>query len=249
MIRFFVAPQDVGADSIKLNSEDFEHIRSLRLAPDELFIVCDGENNDYTCSLGERNERFVVRIVEQKKVLNEPLITSTIYAAYSKGDRLDYTVQKAVELGVYNVILYESKRCVSVPNNIPKRIERLQRIAKEAAKQCGRGIIPKVTDIGKLNDAVVDSIGQSDLTLFCYEDEEKQHIKDLLEFHFSQENKDNKIMSVSIITGPEGGFEPSEAELAKSKGTHIVSLGKRVLRSETAPIVALTALMYHTDNL
>ncbi|MDR2590774.1 MAG: 16S rRNA (uracil(1498)-N(3))-methyltransferase [Oscillospiraceae bacterium] len=249
MVRFFVTPQDVYTDSIKLNKEDFDHIRSLRLSPDEFFIVCDGNNNDYTCTLDKRDGSFIVRIIRHNEVISEPTIITTIYAAYTKGDRLDYTVQKAVELGVYNVILYESKRCISIPNNIQKKIERLQRIAKEAAKQCGRGIIPKISDIGKLDDAIIDSIGQSDITFFCYEDEDKMHIKEQLEHHFSKEQDNNSIVSVSIITGPEGGFEPYETKLAKSKGANVVSLGKRVLRSETAPIVALTALMYHTDNL
>jgi len=171
--------------------------------------------------------------------------------AYSKGDRLDYAVQKVVELGAHEIVLYRSKRCVAVPNNIPKKNERLQKIALETAKLCHRGIIPKVSSAGDFDIMLGLAADRADLALFCYESEEDLHLKSVLEDYFPPNLavKATDVKTVSIITGPEGGFEPVEVELAKSKNFHIISLGRRILRSETAPVVALTAVMYQTLNL
>jgi len=251
MIRFFADPQDISAKSIRLNEEDSKHIRSLRLRPDEQIIVCDCSGYDYVCKLGERNDGTYVEIIKKHKSAGEPTVRCRVCIAYSKGDRLDFAVQKSVELGVHEIILFESERCVAVPNNIPKKIARLQRIALETAKQSGRGIIPAVSSGGNFKEMLDEAVNISALSVLFYECEDQLHIKDVFEQHFlpasRQNNKDAK--PISLITGPEGGFEPHEAELAKSKGIKTVSLGSRILRSETAPIAALTAIMYRTGNL
>jgi len=251
MIRFFTAPEDISKNSIQLSSEDSEHIRSLRLRPDELFVVCDGNGNDYVCRLGKRNDGTSAEITDRYPSLGEPSIACKLYMAYSKGERLDYAVQKAVELGAYEIILFESERCIAVPRDIPKKIARLQRISLETAKQCGRGIIPKVTSGGSFETAISEAVKISALSLFFYECEDNNFIKTVLEQHFSplRLHEEYAINTVSIITGPEGGFEPDEARFARSKGACTVSLGSRVLRSETAPVIALAALMYHTGNM
>jgi 16S rRNA (uracil1498-N3)-methyltransferase len=175
--------------------------------------------------------------------------------AYSKGDRLDFAVQKSVELGVHEIILFESERCVAVPKDIPKKISRLQRIALETAKLCNRGIVPEVISGGNLSTVItkvsVESAQASNLALFFYECENRLSIKDILEQKLLPpfKGEDCETKSVSIITGPEGGFEPHEAELAISKGISTISLGTRILRSETAPVIALATIMYHTGNL
>jgi len=188
-----------------------------------------------------------------------------MFIAYAKGDRLDYAVQKSVELGAFEIILFESERCVAVPRDIPKKTMRLQRIALETAKQCGRGFVPVVSSGGGFSSIIEAATDHSFLSLLCYEDEDVLHIREVLESFFpatgeqneqlkqhfpaSDEQNVHKSKPVSIITGPEGGFESSEVGLAKSRGIRIVSLGPRVLRSETAPVVALSAVMYHTGNL
>jgi len=251
MIRFFAAPHDVTANNIKLSAEDSEHIRVLRLRPDELFSVCDGNGTDYICRLSLNKKEVIADIVDKFQSLGEPSVKCRVFIAYSKGDRLDYAVQKSVELGAFEIILFESGRCVAVPRDIPKKTARLQRIALETAKQSNRGIIPKVTSAGKFDKMIEEATRHSALTLMCYECEDDMHIKPVLEQHFSdfhgQKDQNNK--PVSVITGPEGGFEPNEVVLAQSKGIRIVSLGPRILRSETAPVVALAALMFHTGNL
>jgi len=240
MFRLFTEPQNISAGTVRLSADDSEHIRSLRLRPDEMFIICDGNGMDYICILGRRNHFSVAEIKEKRRSTGEPAVKCRVFIAYSKGDRLDFAVQKSVELGAFEIILFESERCIAVPHDIPKKITRLQRIALETAKQCNRGIIPSVSSCGKLDDVINEVSTNSGLSLFFYEDEEKVHLKSVLEQY------DTGV--VSIITGPEGGFETHEAELARTENIHIVSLGPRILRSETAPVVALAAIMYHTGN-
>lgn len=250
-MRFFVNPHDITDDTIRLSTEDSNHIRSLRLRPDELFIVCDSDGNDYVCRLGTREDSTIAEITERRQSLGEPSVACTVFIAYAKGERLDYAAQKSVELGARAIVLYKSKRCIVVPSNVDKKIKRLQRIALETAKQCGRGIVPVVSSVGEFDAAVNAAVSHADLSLLCYEDERKIHLKEILQRYFpplrEQEVYEHK--KVSVITGPEGGFEPDEAELALSKNAQIVSLGPRVLRSETAPVVALSAIMFHTGNL
>jgi len=251
LMRFFVESKEITEDTIVLSAEDSKHIRSLRLRPDEIFVVCDSAGIDYICRLGAREDSTVAKIIERRRSIGEPTIACTVYIAYAKGERLDYAVQKSVELGAHEIVLYKAKRCVAVPNNIPKKIERLQKIALETAKQCDRGIVPKVADGGEFETILSAAAKNSDLSLLCYESEKKLHLKEVLDRHLSPpyENEANDVKSIAIITGPEGGFESSEVELTQSKGIQIVSLGPRILRSETAPVVALTAIMYHTENL
>jgi len=251
MVRFFAEQQNISAASIKMSADDSKHIRTLRLRPDETFIVCDGAGSDYICKLAERSDGSYAEIVEKQKSRGEPSVICKVFIAFSKGDRLDYAVQKSVELGANEIVLYESDRCVAVPKDIPKKIERLQRIALETAKQSGRGIIPRVSPGGHFSTMLDEAINGSALSILFYECEDRLNIKDALLQQFSPENRqpDHEMRHISLITGPEGGFEPHEVESAKSRGADIVSLGSRILRSETAPVVALAAIMYQTGNL
>jgi len=239
--RFFALVDNIiDGDFIRLGAEDFSHIRALRLRPSELFIVCDGEGTDYICRLGERGEDVAV-IVETRRTLGEPDVDCGVYLAYAKGDRLDFAVQKSVELGAREIILFPSERCIAVPGDASKKAARFQRISLEAAKQCGRGRVPNVLTANSFEDAV-NKAGRAKLPLFCYEDEKKHSLKSVLESY------NGKFETVSIFTGPEGGFSPQEAKLAADSGMISVTLGARILRCETAPIAALTALMYHSNN-
>ena len=265
MVRFFAELNDISGDTIRLGPDETAHIRSLRLRPDELFIVCDGAGTDCVCRLGTtaasgtgsgdttsgdtgrsangRGESSFAVILESHPSRGEPSVACTVYLALTKGDRLDYAVQKSIELGAYNFVLFPSGRCVCDPSDISKKVTRLQRIALETAKQCGRGRVPSVSAQTSFRAAVNAASGAGDgLSLFLYEDEKNLHIKQALEQHYIGG-------PVSIMTGPEGGFEPHEVELAASAGMLRVSLGPRILRCETAPAAALAALMFFTDNL
>jgi len=165
-------------------------------------------------------------------------------------------VQKSVELGAFEIVLFPSERCVSVPGDISKKTARLRRISLETAKQCGRGRVPEVTAAGSFGSAVLKAAA-ADLPLFFYECEENRRLKGVLDakqgngpFISRCDTIDPfPCFTVSIVTGPEGGFEPCEAEYAQSAGMLNVSLGPRILRCETAPVAALAAIMFHTGNL
>jgi len=251
LIRFFTHPEKIIGNKIRLSEEDRRHIRSLRLRPQEDFVVCDGDGTDYICKLSAGKAQGVADIVRQEKTQGEPTIHPAIYLAYAKCKRLDYAVQKAVELGAKSIVIFKSKRSLA-PDNLEKKMERLNKIAHEAAKQSGRGIIPTVENCGKYEEAIDSAINKSSLAILLFENENTLHLRKVLEQHFPKLDSTNasaREKIVSIMSGPEGGFEDSEIDMARVKGANVVSLGKRILRSETAPIAALSALMYHTDNL
>jgi len=265
MVRFFAARSDISGGTIKLSAEDAAHIRSLRLSPSEFFVVCDGEGMDYVCRLSGAGERAVAEIVETRPSSGEPTVKCSVYIALMKGDRLDYAVQKSVELGAHEIVLFPSERCISLPGDMSKKTARLQRISLETAKQCGRGRVPGVT-AGDTFETAVGKAARADVPLFFYECEENLHLKQAL-CDAERRNAECRMQnaeseperrtplstlhsppSFSLMTGPEGGFEPHEAELARSAGMLSVTLGSRIMRCETAPVAALAAIMFQTEN-
>ncbi len=165
----------------------------------------------------------------------------TVLCGLPKGDKTDYIIQKCVEAGAAEILFFHAKRCIAKPDLPEKKLERWQRISEEAAKQSGRGIIPQVGWCGEFADALNEA-AHRELGLFMYETGEREKLDEVLGAH-----KDVK--SVAIVTGPEGGFEEFEAQLARICGLHVCSMGERILRCETAPVVALTATMFATGNL
>jgi len=232
MHRFFTDPSNIHGDTIRLSEEDFAHIRVLRLRPDELFTVCDGAGADYICRLCDRDQAGIAEIVERQTSRGESAIKCHVFLAFSKS--LDFAVQKSVELGAHSITIFPSDR--SPPGAI--KTARLQKIALEAAKQSGRGIVPAVTAEASFKHAATKAV-DCEASLFCHETE-KTRLKHVLDGCESVE-------TFSIMTGPEGGFTAVEAELALAAGMTAVSLGPRVLRCETAPLAALAAVMYHTE--
>ena len=239
MIRFFADRSVISNGRIRLSAEDAAHIRSLRLRPSEQFIVCDGEGADYLCRLDCADGDSYAEIVGTQPSRGEPTVECSVYIAFAKGDRLDYAVQKSVELGACEIILYPSERCVSLPADITKKAARLKRISLETAKQSGRGRVPEVIALDSFEKAVRRA-ARAEAPLFFYECEEKLHLKEAL--------NNTVFKTFSIITGPEGGFEPYEAEIAQSAGMITVTLGPRILRCETAPAAALSVIMFHSGN-
>ncbi len=243
MARFFMAGTNLlgGATAI-IRGRDAEHIQVLRIRPGEDVTICDTEGKDYKCRLVRASkEEAELEVLEVVPCKGEPSVEVTALCGLPKGDRVDYIIQKSVEAGVHDIVFFQSARCIAKPDDPYKKLERWNRISEEAAKQSGRGIIPEVSwaaDYGEvLNTAV-----HKDLPLFMYETGEREPLNAVLE-------SNNSIRSVSVITGPEGGFEPFEADLARIAGLHICSMGERILRCETAPVVAVTAVMYATGNL
>ena len=241
MARFFIAGTNFPNGRAIIRGRDADHIRVLRLRAGDDIVICDGAGRDYKCRLVQtlEHEAEVIEVVPCKA---EPTVRTTVFAGLPKGERSDFLVQKCTEAGAAEIVFFSCTRCVAKAVNMEKKLERWQRIAEEAAKQSGRGIIPQVRYEADFV-AVLNGALHTDLPLFMYETGERETIRDAIE-HTAQ-----PIASAAIITGPEGGFAEFEADMARKLGMHICSMGERILRCETAPVVALTALMYGTGNL
>lgn len=242
MPRFFMAGTNILGGMAIMKGRDAEHVHVLRMRPGEDMIICDGQGTDYKCRLVKADkEQVEAEVIEVVRCPAEPSVKVTVLCGLPKGDKTDYIIQKCVEAGAYEILFFSSSRCIAKLGNEEKKLERWQRIAEEAAKQSGRGIIPQVGWAGELADAF-DVAVKKDVGLFMYETGEREAMGDVLEANKS-------VSTAAIVTGPEGGFVPFEAELAKIVGLHLCSMGERILRCETAPVVALTATMYATGNL
>ena len=242
MSRFFIAGSNIKGGTAIIRGRDAEHVHVLRLRPGEDMVICDGQGTDYKCRLVKADKEEVeAEVLEVVRCPAEPSVRVTVLCGLPKGDRTDYIIQKSVEAGAHEILFFHAKRCIAKPDEPEKKLGRWQRIAEEAAKQSGRGVIPQVGWAGEFVDVLNLAI-QKDLALFLYETGEREPLDQVLEAN-------RQIRSAAVITGPEGGFEPFEADLARISGLHVCSMGERILRCETAPVVALTALMYATGNL
>ena len=242
MPRFFMAGTNIRGGMAIMTGRDAEHVRVLRLRPGEDMIICDGKGTDYKCRLVKADkEQVEAEVIEIVPCPAEPSVQVTVLCGLPKGDRTDYIIQKCVEAGASEIMFFQSDRCVAKPDKPEKKLERWQRIAEEAAKQSGRGIIPQVSWAGEYADAL-NVANQKELGLFMYETGEREALNAVLEAN-------SDVKTAAIVTGPEGGFAPFEADLARIVGLHICSMGERILRCETAPVVAVSALMYATGNL
>ena len=243
MARFFVSKDKISEGKIYIDGADAHHIaRSLRMAEGDEAYVCDGEGGeDRTTLIRIRDEECVAEICEQIDSGAEPPVHITLCMAYPKGDKLETVIQKAVELGACRIIPFESSRCIKRPkaDKAEKQTARLYRIAEEAAKQCGRARIPEVTQPMSYKQ-MLSEVGGCSLSLFCYENEDGRSIKDAL-------TAADKLNSIAVIVGCEGGFSPDEVEAAEAAGCTGVSLGNRILRCETAPSYALSAISYQLE--
>jgi 16S rRNA (uracil1498-N3)-methyltransferase len=238
MHRFFVGASGIGGGEIALDNIEAAHMRALRTRGGEVFTVCDGEGRDYICRLTELTKDGArAEILEARASIGEPPVKVSVYMAFAKGERLDYAVQKCVELGAAELFVFPSARSVASPDgkSLANRLARLSAISKGAAEQSGRGMIPAVRALAGFDDAI-SAASQAMLPLFFYEGETEHSLRAALETA-------PELETASIITGPEGGFEPREAESAARAGCRPVSLGPRILRCDTAPIAALACVM------
>lgn len=240
MPRFFT--QEVDQHQAILRGDDARHVtKVLRLRPGEHLLVCDGQGRDYDCVFESASaSEVLLRVESSQPSQTEPSLFVTLYQALPKGDKLDWIIQKAVELGVGAVVPVLTQRCVSRPDpkSMEKKQERLQRIALEAAKQCGRGRIPQVQPLLSYEEALA-AMAADEKALLFYENSTTSFRREL----------EQGGSSLSILVGAEGGLSPQEVEAAQQLGIPSVSLGKRILRCETAPLAALAVLMYESGNL
>ena len=238
MTRFFVTPEELAADTISLTGENAQHAKVLRLREGEEVLVCDGQGQECLCTVLRCANQFTdLEVKERRESDSEAVVQVSIYMAFAKSDKLEHVIQKATELGVYEIVAFPSARCVSRPDDksLKKKLERWQKIAASAAEQSGRGRIPEVRTLPSYAEALCEASG-ADKALFFYENEHAVTLKMAL--------SESPYRTVSILTGPEGGLEEKEVDQARAAGMQVCTLGKRILRCETAPLCALSAIMY-----
>lgn len=238
--RFFT--EDIEGDTAFIEGEDAKHAAQvLRMRAGDLAVLCDGRGTDYLSRLESADrERCRFGVLESSPNAAEPNIRLRLFQAMPKGDKMEFIVQKAVECGASEIIPFFSKRCVSRPDAraLAKKTERYRRIALEAAKQCGRGIVPSVGAAVEISE-LPELISAENTGILFYECAELPITSAVSEFK----------RNVDIVIGSEGGFERGEAELLAAGGFAAASLGKRILRCETAPIAAISILMNMTGNM
>ncbi len=249
MPRFFVDPSAIRDDLVILTGKNAHHAAySLRLAPGDRIKVCD-QQTAYLCEmLSFDSQTATARILSASPIDTEPPFSATLYQALPKGDKLDTVIQKAVECGVGRVIPFESSRCIvrAKPEAEARKTERRQRIAEEAAKQCGRGVIPTVAPTVTYAEALRLS-ETADLILFCYEGDGVAPLPTVLEEArpaLEAAEQAGHRPEIAIFVGSEGGFSPEEAAAARDAGAAMTGLGKRILRTETASGFVLSCLIY-----
>ena len=243
MPRFFIeegAAAPGVSDLYTVSGDDARHISSsLRMREGEKLTLCDGAGNDYLCSVVSVGHDVTVRVLSVSPSRGEPPYRAAVYQALVKGDKFDSVVQKSVECGASSVTPFLSSRCVSRPDerSAGKKAERWRKIAAEAAMQCGRGALPEVGEAIPFSEAIKKAAA-ADIPLFCYEGG-GEPLRDVL--------RGMRPGTVSVIIGPEGGFSPEEAAEAAAAGMKTVSLGARILRTETVAQTVLSCLSYEFE--
>ena len=238
MARFFVNPEEMQPGFVVLTGENAAHAKVLRLKCGEEVLVCDGQGNECVCAVSDISAGQVSLVVKSRQsASSEAAVRASIYVAFPKADKLEHVIQKATELGAFEIVAFPSARCISKPDekSLQKKLDRWQRIAASAAEQSGRGLIPNVVVLGSYREAL-QRARQAEKAILFYENERATTLR------MAIDGKDFR--TISLLTGPEGGLEQKEVELAKGMGLEICTLGSRILRCETAPLCALSAVMY-----
>lgn len=242
MTRFFVSKEELKGEFLVLTGENATHAKVLRLKSGEQVMVCDGAGKECLCTVSDISAEQVCLVVDHRQdAASEPKVKASIYMAFAKGDKLEHVIQKATELGAYEIVAFPSARCVSKPDDksLRKKLERWQKIAASAAEQSGRGCIPQVVTIDSYKAAITRA-KEADLAILFYENERANTLKNTLQA--------TPYKSVSLLTGPEGGLAPEEVQMAIDAGLQVCTLGTRILRCETAPLCALSAVMYDSGE-
>lgn len=245
MHRFFIEGGSIDNNKIYITGDDVKHIgKVLRLKAGDIISVCDEEGFEYICSiLSVGRIEVICNIVEKHKSAAEPPVVIDLYQGLPKSSKMDLIVQKCVELGINSITPVDTARVVvdtENSNGAAGRIARWQRISEEAAKQSGRGKIPEVKNIVTFSEAI-RNLQNYDIMLIPYEKEFSMGLKQIL-------REKNNVNSIAVFIGPEGGFSDDEIELAKEKGIVPVTLGPRILRTETAGFTCLSIIMYELGD-
>lgn len=245
MYHFFVTPEQVSEQQIIITGSDVNHIKNvLRMKIGEQVQISDGNNRKYLCAVSEmESKEITLDILEHLEIDTELPSKIYLFQGLPKSDKMEWIVQKAVELGVYEIIPVATKRAVVKLDDKKalKKVERWNSISESGAKQSGRSFIPKVTNVMSYKEAL-EYAKSLDHILIPYE------LAEGMEATREQISQIKGGSSVGIFIGPEGGFEVQEVEAAEAAGAKAITLGKRILRTETAGLAALSILMYHLEK-
>lgn len=246
MPKFFVSSNQVEGNTVNIYGTDVDHIKKvLRKNINDEIIVCNKDiEQDYLCRILKIEDNIECKIVNEINENTESNVLVTIYQGLPKFDKMELVIQKSVELGVYNIIPLELNRCVVKlkEKDRDKKIQRWQKISEVAAKQCGRNYIPNIGNIQNLNQICKD-FNNYDLVLVAYENEKENTLKEQLDIL-----KNKKDLKIAVIIGPEGGIDEREIEEVRNNGAKVITLGKRILRTETVALNVLSIIMYELEN-
>ena len=244
MSRFFTDASNIGDEYISITDrQDIKHLsKVLRLKEGDSVDVSDSAEWEYKAEIEEiREDEVILKITDKQKFAREPEVQVTLFQGIPKAGKMETIIQKCVELGVHAVVpVFMDRTVVVEKGNFGKKLDRWQKISDEAVKQCKRGMIPEVMEQRKFKQAVKD-LQNYDLVLFPYENETGYSIKDCLR------NLKEKPENIAIIIGPEGGFSNSEVADLDEIRAEKVTLGKTILRTETAGMAALAMTMYELE--
>lgn len=239
MSKFFIPKENILTDNLIITGEDVKHINKvLRMGIGDEIICCDGQGNDYKARISSVGAEISCKIIEKTKCDTESNIHVILIQGVPKASKMDYIIEKTTELGICEIYPCDMSRCVSKIDG-DKKIQRWQKVSEAAAKQSGRGIIPKVHSPINISEAV-EILKSCDVAFVPYECAEDRFLKPLL-------TSFNNPKTVAFIIGPEGGFDKSEIE--KLKDIPVISLGKRILRTETAGEAVLSMVMYELGDI
>ena len=251
MNRFFVSRENIEGSSIRIHrAEDVHHMsKVLRLTEGDLVMVSDSTELEYLAKIIEMSRgEVLLQAVEKSPFQREPNLRVTLFQGIPKQGKMEFIVQKCTELGVDSVVPVFMDRTVVVDRgDYWKKVVHYQNIAEEAAKQCHRGKIPEIRQSTETTD-MVERLKGFDVVLFPYEEEEGTTIKSFLSA-LDMSDLEEKHTRVALIIGPEGGFSSREVEEIRELGIQPVSLGKTILRTETAGMAALAMTMYELELL
>lgn len=245
MPRFFISEaqigcRDDGTKTVLIIGDDAAHItKSLRMKAGDSVTVCEDGKQEHDCIICSVGETVTLKITDSHSCTAEPPYSACVYQALVKGDKFDSVVQKSVECGATRIVPFISSRCIVRldKKEAEKKIARWQRIAAEAAKQCGRGIIPTVAPLLTFEEAVTDA-ANADMPLLCYENEKNTNLRRAFE------KNEGVPKTIAVMIGSEGGFGENEAARAEAAGMMTVGLGERILRTETASSFVLSCISY-----
>ena len=247
MPKFFVKGEQIKNEIVTILESDVNHIKNvLRLNLEDEIQICDTSNRqNYLCQITEMKKDIInCKIIKALETKSESNVQVSIFQGIPKAEKMELIIQKSVELGAYNIIPTEMNRCVVKINDSNKKIQRWQKISEVAAKQCGRNIIPEIKPIINVKN-VCNLIQEYDIVLIAYEKEKINKLR-----YEIQKLKEKALENykIAIIIGPEGGIEENEIELLIENGAKAITLGNRILRTETVALNMLSVLMYELEK-